>query len=84
MISTIVSLIFNVLYILIIARVIFSWVNVNPYHPTWGPIYRFVYEATEPLLAPIRNLMPPMGLDFSPIILLLLVRLVGSFVVSLI
>jgi len=82
MITTIVSMLINVLYILIIARVIFSWVNVSPYHPTWGPLYRFVFEATEPMLAPIRRFMPPMGLDFSPIILLLLVRLLGSLIIS--
>lgn len=71
--ANIISLLFNALYVLILARIIFSFVQVSPYHPTWGPIMRFVYQATEPLLAPIRNMLPPMGgLDFSPMIVLLL------------
>jgi YggT family protein len=71
--ANIISLLFNALYVLILARIIFSFIRVSPYHPTWGPIMRFVYQATEPLLAPIRNMLPPMGgLDFSPMIVLLL------------
>ncbi len=68
----IINLIYYVLLILIFARFILSWVRPDPYHPTWGPILRFVYNATEPLLAPIRRLMPSTGgVDFSPMILLL-------------
>jgi YggT family protein len=81
--ATIISLLLNALYILILARIIFSFIQVSPYHPTWGPIFRFVYETTEPLLAPIRNLLPPMGgLDFSPLIVLILARLLGQLILS--
>lgn len=63
---------YYVLLILIFARFIFSWVRPDPYHPTWGPLMRFVYQVTEPLLEPIRRLVPPQGgMDFSPMILLL-------------
>lgn len=63
--------IYYVLVILIFARFVFSWVRPDPYHPTWGPLMRFVYQATEPLLGPIRRVLPPQGgLDFSPMILL--------------
>ena len=68
----IISALFTLLTILIFARIIFSFVQVSPYHPTWGPILRFVHQATEPLLAPIRNILPPMGgFDFSPMLLLI-------------
>ena len=81
--ATIISLLLNVLYILILARIIFSFIRVSPYHPTWGPIYRFVYEATEPLLAPVRSILPPMGgLDFSPLIVLLLANFLGRLILS--
>lgn len=67
----IINIIYWVLVILIFARFILSWIRPDPYHPTWGPVMRFVYNATEPLLAPIRRLIPSTGgLDFSPMILL--------------
>lgn len=76
MIILVFNLIYNVFLILILARVITSWIRVSPYHPTWGPIVKFIHDATEPLLAPIRNILPSMGgLDFSPIILLLGLRI---------
>ena len=57
--------IINALYwiyvILIFARFIFSWVRPDPYHPVWGPLVRLTYQATEPLLAPIRRFLPGMG-----------------------
>lgn len=69
---SLINTIYYILLILIFARFVLSWIRPDPYHPTWGPIVRFVYQATEPLLDPIRRLLPPMGgLDFSPLILLL-------------
>lgn len=63
---------YYLLLILIFARFVLSWVRPDPYHPTWGPLMRGVYQVTEPLLEPIRRLVPPQGgLDFSPMILLL-------------
>ena len=62
------DLFFNFLWLLVLARVILSWVNVTP-----NPITDFIYQLTEPLLAPIRRLLPPSaGLDFSPLILMLI------------
>jgi YggT family protein len=68
----IINVIYWIVFILIFARFIFSWVRPDPYHPVWGPMVRFTYQVTEPLLAPIRRVLPSMGgLDFSPFILLL-------------
>lgn len=51
-------------FILILARIILSFVNVGSYE-----IRDLVYRLTEPVLAPIRNVLPPMGgFDFSPMI----------------
>ncbi|MBQ6811349.1 MAG: YggT family protein, partial [Firmicutes bacterium] len=62
-----VDIAFEVYIIILFARVISSWFRVNPY----GKFYQFIFSLTEPLLAPIRRLMPKgMGLDFSPMILM--------------
>ncbi len=73
------------LVILIFARFIFSWVRPDPYHAVWGPLVRFTYQVTEPLLAPIRKLLPNMsGLDFSPIILLFGLNILRSLLFGLV
>ncbi len=46
-------------------RVIFSWINFDPRNS----IYQVVYEITEPLLGPIRRIMPRMGMiDLAPMV----------------
>jgi YggT family protein len=85
MIISIINWLFTIFYILLWARIILSFVRPDPYHPTWGPIVRAVYDVTEPVLAPIRRLLPPMaGLDFSPLILFLVARLLQSVVIGLV
>jgi YggT family protein len=62
------------LYIwVVIAAAVISWVNPNPYNP----IVRLLHRLTEPVMAPIRQLLPPwrtFGLDFSPMIVILLIQ----------
>lgn len=72
---------FTFLDIMILGRVILSWFpQFLPYHP----LRRAVYQVTEPLLEPIRRLMPMGGgLDFSPIILLLLLSVAQQLLYSL-
>ena len=65
-----VDIAFEVYIYIIFARVICSWIRVNPYNK----IYQFIFSMTEPALAPIRRIMPKtMMLDFSPMILMFLV-----------
>lgn len=63
----------------IIGRAVVSWVNADPYNP----IVRFLHEVTEPLLGKIRRMLPfsTGGLDFSPVILILAVMFLQSFLV---
>ncbi|TMK88526.1 MAG: YggT family protein [Actinobacteria bacterium] len=69
------------LYIVVIfVRVILSWFPISPESPM-AAVYRFVYAVTEPVLGPIRRMMPGigiggMGLDLSPIIVLLGLQLI--------
>ena len=68
------------LYILaMFARIILSWFPISP-GGVMATVYSFLYTVTEPILGPVRRMLPPvgiggMGLDLSPIIVLLLLRL---------
>jgi YggT family protein len=71
----------------IIASVILSWLMafgvVNPYNPTVRAIWQGLNAVTEPLLRPIRNMMPNLGaIDISPIVLLLACFFVQSVVLG--
>lgn len=77
--AALINLIIMALWLLILARVLMSWVRVDPY----SPLARTIYELTEPILAPVRNLLPPMGgFDFSPIIVLIGIQLIGQILIS--
>lgn len=80
----IVNALFMIFYVMLFASIILSWVRPSPYHPVWGPIIRIVSAVVDPILAPIRRLMPPMGgLDFSPMVVLLLARVLQQAIINL-
>lgn len=64
----------------IIARAVLSWVSPDPYNP----IVRFINNVTEPVLYKIRSKVPLSfgGIDFSPIIVILIIYFLQSFVVK--
>lgn len=81
----VINAIFFVFYGLLFASIILSWVRPDPYHPTWGPIIRVVNGVINPILNPIRRLLPPMGgLDFSPVVVLLLARVLQGALINLV
>ena len=62
----------------VIAMAIFSWLVafnvVNTRNPAVGMIGDFLYRITEPVLRPIRNMLPNLGgIDISPVILFLII-----------
>jgi YggT family protein len=70
---------------IVIASVILSWLMafgiVNPYNPTVRAIDRALSALTEPLLRPIRAIMPNLGaVDISPLVLLLCCFFIQSVV----
>ena len=74
-----VSAIFTLLFWLVIISVILSYF-MDPYHP----VRRAVDSVVEPMLAPIRRVVPLVGmLDFSPFILLLLIQLLRNLIIRL-
>ena len=57
--------------LVILAAVVMSWVRVD----LRNPLARIVYNLSEPVLAPLRQVLPVMGgLDFSPMVVLLALR----------
>ena len=61
----ILSTILTLYWYIILARVLMSWFNPNPYNPIVDAIYRL----TEPVLSPIRRMLPSMGgFDLSPLV----------------
>ena len=62
----------------VIGSAVISWVNADPYNP----IVRFLRQATDPLLSRIRRVLPVMGsLDLSPMVLILAIVFLQSFLV---
>lgn len=60
---------------IVFGAVIASWVQIPPDNP----IGSFLYSMTEPLLGPIRSVLPDMGgLDLSPLVLLFALRMLRS------
>jgi YggT family protein len=72
------------LYALVVfVRIVMSWLPVRPGSP-WEPVYQAVYAVTEPPLAAIRSVVPPVrlgagALDVAPMILLLAIFLITAF-----
>ncbi|MGB9661337.1 MAG: YggT family protein [Moorellaceae bacterium] len=77
---TLVKISFEVLQWLIIARVFLSFIPHDAYHP----VFRFIYETTEPVLAFFRRLLPrtSLPLDFSPLVAILALQLIEQLVIS--
>lgn len=73
------------LYTAIIIRVVMSWIRPRTYNKLYYDIERAVDLLTEPILAPIRRLVPPVGpgIDFSPLVALILLNLVKTFLIQL-
>ena len=63
--------------LLIILRALLSWFSPNPYNR----LYIFLIRITEPVLAPLRRIIPLQGIDFSPVIAILLIDLVFKRIV---
>lgn len=83
-----VSALFWVYTLLLFAYIILSMVYAFARVPYWRwltIVFEFLRDICEPLLAPIRKVLPTFGpLDLSPIVALFLVRIVAAIVVNLI
>lgn len=73
-----INILFNIIETLIFIRIILSFLNIGPYNP----IGRFIYELTEPVLGPARELIYKLGIntgmfDFSPLLAILILRIIS-------
>lgn len=78
--AQIVDVLLAIIYWLIIVRALISWVNPDPYNQ----IVQFLYGVTEPILSPIRRLLPGalrFGIDISPVIAFFVIMFLRSFLV---
>jgi len=70
---------FQVLIFAIIARALLSWFNLGPSHP----LVRILYDLTEPILAPLRRVIPMIGMiDITPIVAIILLQVIQSILLS--
>lgn len=76
----------NILVLLIFVNVVLSWLVafnvVNPHNQFVNAIWRATNALTEPVLSPIRRILPPLGgIDLSPLVLLLIIFFVKEWVI---
>lgn len=77
--TMLISLVAQILFWLVFISVILSYF-MDPYHP----VRRTLDSIVEPMLAPIRRVIPPIGMiDFSPLILLVLIQLISNLLINL-
>ena len=69
----VIGLLINIYFFALLAMIILSWIAPGSNHPA---IY-LLYQITEPVMAPFRRLLPPMGgLDLSPILVFILINVI--------
>ena len=77
-VATFVDYLLTILIYAIIGRALLSWFNLGPSNP----IIRFLYEITEPILGPMRRVIPMIGMmDISPLIAILLLNFLQGQIV---
>jgi YggT family protein len=78
MLITIIEVIRQTIYLLVLLKVVLSYF-MDPFHPFRQAVDRLI----DPLLWPIRQIIPAVGrFDFSPLILLLIVELLSRLIIS--
>lgn len=72
-------ILFRLYRILIIVRVLISWIHADPYHP----VIIWIRRLTDPVLEPIRRLIPfeRIGIDLSPLVALLAMEVLERLIV---
>lgn len=77
---TIINFIYYAIVILLLARAVLSWVNIGGYE-----LRNLIFRLTEPILAPIRNILPMTGgVDLSPLVVIFGLALLRNILFQLI
>ncbi len=78
--ALLISLIFNIIYFLLVIRIILSWVAVDSYNE----IVQVIYRVTDPILAPFRRLPLRIGMmDFSPVVAFIVLSVLKNFITNI-
>jgi YggT family protein len=80
-VANILDVLLSIVYWLVIIRALISWVNPDPDNA----IVQFLYKTTDPILEPLRRRLPlnlRFGIDISPIIVILLIMFLKSFLIK--
>ena len=76
-----IDIFFELFKIILLIRVVLSWISHNKVHP----IINIIYQITYPILLPFRNMINPIGgIDFSPIIVFFLISYMHGLIIKLI
>ena len=77
---TFLDLLLTILGFAIIIRALLSWVSIDPYNP----LVQILFQITEPILAPLRRIIPPIGgmMDISPIVALIILQVLQAIIDS--
>lgn len=78
--AQVLDIVMSAYLLVLIAYVVVSWINVDPYHPA----VRFLYNVTEPVLEKVRQIVPAVigGFDLSPIIVWIAIVFAKRFLVQ--
>lgn len=74
-IAQVIWLVFTFAIVAIFARALLSWFNMDPR----SPLIQMLYAITDPILDPIRRLLPTLaGIDFSPLVAIILLQVISA------
>ena len=78
----VINMVFNLLQIIIIVRVVLSWISHNPSNQ----FIQIIYQISEPILKPIREILPlaGRGFDLSPVVAFFLLGLLKKILLSVV
>ncbi len=77
--ATFIDTFFFALNLAILARVLLSWVQVDPYNP----LVQLLFQVTEPILEPFRRVIPSVGMiDISPVVAIIVLQIVQQVLMS--
>jgi len=81
--AKIINIVITIFYWLILIRALISWVNLDLYNP----IVQFLHKITEPILNPLRRILPTqlrIGIDISPIVAFFILIFLKSILIRII
>jgi YggT family protein len=80
LIANVINTVAQILYVLILARIVVSWIGLNP----WNPIVRWLRIIVDPILRPFRRVLPTFGgIDFSPLLAILVIFFIARSMTNL-